>query len=279
MNESLVGKNVYWYEGSKKSLGSVIIQDNYIILTAQDKNRQLNITTTNSLYDFGISPYNFFKIIPDDVTDFNILNSLKIITNIALSGFLINHTETSNMPLYYKIIEESLNELDNQRINTAQIRIIYTYLKNINNLKINFEDKEVYRFFLWELYNDLLNFSLNINDYAVMDSSLIKCCLSCYLKEGCEFLDTKIKNQLALCLDIIDGLLFSENYKKYYSEVQRLHTNLTNLKKLNDVFFIKNLSLKNPDRNLKKLILNNPLSLKERKEDCLLLTTDMNEKS
>ena len=107
-----LGKNVYWYENSRKHLGAVILQGNYIILIAQDKNRQLNITSLNNLADIGISPYNFLKIIPDDVTNFNISGALKTITDLVISGFIINCIDIfkdayaqNSLTSYYMIVD------------------------------------------------------------------------------------------------------------------------------------------------------------------------------
>lgn len=238
-----LGKNIYWYENSRKQLGAVILQGNYIILIAQDKNRRLNITSLNNLADVGISPYNFLKIIPDDVTNFNISGALKTITDLVISGFIINRIDIfkdayvqNSLTSYYMIVDKLLDEVDNMSINTAQTRIFFNCLKKINDIKIETKRKSIPDFFLLEIYNDLLSFSLNINDYTIIDCNFLQYCINDYIKScDCLFahLSEKscLKKELFLCLGIIDKLLISQNDDEYMLTIDRLHKSFANIKK------------------------------------------------
>ena len=55
---------IYWYENTSKLIGTLVQHNNYVLLTAQEKNKLSNIIDTDYQTNNTEGMYNLLKYIP-----------------------------------------------------------------------------------------------------------------------------------------------------------------------------------------------------------------------
>lgn len=276
---------IYWYENSCKLMGTLIQHNNHILLTAQNKFKLQNVIDIDCLQDMGISFYCFSKLIPENVTYYNLKDGLRTITDMSIAGFFISKIDilstkneyfNNELLKYDLIIKKSLNILDLSFVDTTKTRILYSYFNNLNNIKSNYItyniDLNLIVYTLLNTYYNFINFAISTVDFTLIDCIFLQYCLNDYLKI-CKNINIsliqkeELMSKLILSLKIIDNLLLAKNNDEYISIINNLHNILKEIKSiiiLQNTPKLLNKHILKPDTNTENFLNQfNPYLLKK----------------
>lgn len=226
-----MNKHVYYYDKFQKKIGDVSVQGNYVMLTAQGKDKKDNIINLNYLADMGISTYSLLSFIPNNVSNYNMLYSLKLLTNIAILGLYLSQIkspqEDSNHLMqfnqYDHKIMDRFDELDLLSVDTSQNRIFYSYYRQLIllNLQQTANQNTIHL-----LFNNLFIFTINVNRFTILDCIFLQ-----YLLLGYQNY-TNNKKLVENTLNILDAILNSKNKLSIHKTIEKLHSMIAQLKNL-----------------------------------------------
>lgn len=254
---------IYWYENTSKLIGTLVQHNNYVLLTAQEKNRLSNIIDKDYLEDIGISFYSLSRIVPENVTYYNLKDNLKIITDMSIAGYYMSQFSISDnsdinkientLKKYNMIIKTCLDKLDNSFQDTAKTRILYSYFNklitiNLYSIKFNI-DVNLKIYILLDTYEKFINFSLNTMEYTLIDCTFLQYCLSDYLNlcKNSDNLTKKedLSNKILDSMNLIEDFLFVKNSEEYLKSINKIHLIFEQIKSIHELQYSPNLLTKN----------------------------------
>lgn len=250
---------IYWYENTSKLIGTLVQHNNYVLLTAQEKNKLSNIIDTDYLNDIGISFYSLSRLVPENVTYYNLKDGLNVITDMSIAGYYISQINSSHsnnikelecdLIKYNMIIDNCLDKLDNSFVDTAKTRILYSYFNNlttINLYSVKLDiDINLKVYILLDTYKKFINFTLNTMEYTLIDCTFLQYCLFDYLNL-CKNSDTLIKkedlyNKILDSINLIEDFLFVKNNDEYLKSIDEIHSVFEKIKVINELQYSPNL--------------------------------------
>ena len=229
--------------------------NNYVLLTAQEKYRLSNIINMDYLSDIGVSFYSLSKLVPENVTYYNLKDSLYTITDMSIAGYylsklniLTSNNKNLNVELskYNSIIKNCLDKLDDTFVDTSKTRILYSYfnkLITISNYAINLDiDLKLTTYTLLDIYYKFINFSLNNTDLTLIDYIFLQYCLNDYLKlcqnENIFLINKKdLADQIISSMNLIDIILLVKTDKEYFKSIKKLQSIFKHIKNINEKQF------------------------------------------